>query len=200
MQMGGNIGRGVLDLEPGHDGEVVVLELSSYQTELARALAPDVAVFLNLTPDHLDRHGGIGGYFAAKARLFTAGGPERAVIGVDQKEGRYLANRLREEAENGDPVIRISNTTQIRDGLDGLCTQGLAGRVAQGAPGRPRSICAGSPAYRERTITRTPVPAWAALRSLGLGPRQIEAGMQGFAGLAHRSQLVRELRGVQLHQ
>ncbi|MEL6236407.1 MAG: Mur ligase family protein, partial [Pseudomonadota bacterium] len=47
-QMGGNIGRGVLDLDPGHDGEVVVLELSSYQIELARALAPDLAVFLNL--------------------------------------------------------------------------------------------------------------------------------------------------------
>ncbi|MEM8755649.1 MAG: Mur ligase family protein, partial [Pseudomonadota bacterium] len=69
-QMGGNIGRGVLDLDPPADGEVVALELSSYQLDLARALAPDVAVFLNLSPDHLDRHGGLGGYFAAKRRLF----------------------------------------------------------------------------------------------------------------------------------
>jgi UDP-N-acetylmuramoylalanine--D-glutamate ligase len=63
---------------PAQDGEVVVLELSSYQTDLARALTPDVAVFTNLSPDHLDRHGGLGGYFAAKRRLFTEGGPDRA--------------------------------------------------------------------------------------------------------------------------
>ena len=90
--MGGNIGRGVLDLDPPAPGEVIVLELSSYQTDLARALAPDVAVFLNLSPDHLDRHGGLGGYFAAKRRLFELGAPERAVIGVDEPEGRFLAN------------------------------------------------------------------------------------------------------------
>ena len=60
-QMAGNIGRGVLDIEPARDGEVVVLELSSYQTDLARALTPDVAVFTNLSPDHQDRHGGMGG-------------------------------------------------------------------------------------------------------------------------------------------
>ena len=77
VQLGGNIGRGVLDLDPAEDGMVVVLELSSYQIELARALQPDIAVFLNLSPDHLDRHGGLGGYFAAKRRLFTEGGPSR---------------------------------------------------------------------------------------------------------------------------
>ena len=86
-QLAGNIGRGVLDLEPGQDGDVVVLELSSYQTDLARAMTPDIAVFTNLTPDHLDRHGGLGGYFAAKRRLFAEGGPDRAVIGVDEPEG-----------------------------------------------------------------------------------------------------------------
>ena len=74
-QMAGNIGRGVLDIDPPGDGGVVVLELSSYQTDLARALTPDVAVFTNLTPDHLDRHAGMGGYFAAKRRLFAEGGP-----------------------------------------------------------------------------------------------------------------------------
>jgi UDP-N-acetylmuramoylalanine--D-glutamate ligase len=74
-QMAGNIGKGVLSIDPPTDGEVIVLELSSYQTELARALTPDVAVFTNLSPDHLDRHGGMGGYFAAKARLFTEGWP-----------------------------------------------------------------------------------------------------------------------------
>jgi UDP-N-acetylmuramoylalanine--D-glutamate ligase len=86
VQIAGNIGRGVLDIDPPGDGGVVVLELSSYQIELARALTPDVAVFTNLSPDHLDRHGGLGGYFAAKRRLFVEGGPDRAVIGVDEPD------------------------------------------------------------------------------------------------------------------
>ncbi|NNL46983.1 MAG: UDP-N-acetylmuramoyl-L-alanine--D-glutamate ligase, partial [Acidimicrobiia bacterium] len=106
-QLAGNIGRGVLDIDPPADGGVVVLELSSYQTELARALTPDVAVFTNLSPDHLDRHGGLGGYFAAKRRLFVEGGPDRAVIGVDEPEGRFLAGQLSEGAGD-DRVIRVS--------------------------------------------------------------------------------------------
>ena len=106
-QLAGNIGRGVLDIDPGGDGSVVVLELSSYQTELARSLTPDVAVFTNLSPDHLDRHGGMGGYFAAKRRLFAEGGPDRAVIGVDEAEGAFLAGQMAEGPAD-DRVIRIS--------------------------------------------------------------------------------------------
>ncbi len=105
-QLAGNIGRGVLDIEPPGDGGVVVLELSSYQTELARALTPDVAVFTNLSPDHLDRHGGMGGYFAAKRRLFSEGGPDRAVIGVAEGEGAFLAGQL-SEGPGDDRVIRV---------------------------------------------------------------------------------------------
>ena len=74
-------------MDPPSEGGIVVLDLSSYQTELARTLAPDVAVFTNLSPDHLDRHAGPGGYFAAKRRLFAVGAPETAVIGVDEPEG-----------------------------------------------------------------------------------------------------------------
>ena len=59
-QLAGNIGKGVFDIEPLSDGEVLILELSSYQTEVANSLTPDVAVFTNFTPDHLERHGGLG--------------------------------------------------------------------------------------------------------------------------------------------
>ena len=106
VQLAGNIGRGVLDIDPPGDGGAVVLELSSYQTELARALTPDIAIFTNLSPDHLDRHAGLGGYFAAKRRLFAEGGPDRAVIGVDEPEGQFLAGQL-SEGPGDDRVIRI---------------------------------------------------------------------------------------------
>jgi UDP-N-acetylmuramoylalanine--D-glutamate ligase len=194
-QMAGNIGTGVLSIEPPRDGEVVVLELSSYQTELARALTPDIAVFTNLSPDHLDRHGGIGGYFAAKARLFTQGGPDRAVIGVDEPEGRFLANQLGQGAAD-DRVIRISSGTK----LEGFAWAVFArkGFLAEWRKGRQvasvdlREV-AGLPGAHNH---QNACAAWAACRSLGLAPREIEAGLRSFAGLPHRSQLLREIAGV----
>ena len=73
VQLAGNIGRGVLDIEPPADGEVIVLELSSYQTELARALTPDVAVFTNLSPDPPRPARRAGGLFRGQAAAFRGG-------------------------------------------------------------------------------------------------------------------------------
>ncbi|MDO5632251.1 MAG: UDP-N-acetylmuramoyl-L-alanine--D-glutamate ligase [Paracoccus sp. (in: a-proteobacteria)] len=194
-QMGGNIGTGVLSLDPAHDGEVVVLELSSYQTDLARALTPDVAVFTNLSPDHLDRHGGQGGYFAAKRRLFAEGGPDRAVIGVDEVEGRYLANQMA-MAPGDDRVIRVSAGQKL-DG-PGWSVFARKGFLAEYRKGRQvasvdlRSIPGLPGAHNHQNACA----AWAACRAVGLAPREIEAAMRSFAGLPHRSQTVAEIGGV----
>ena len=194
-QLGGNIGRGVLDLDPPEDGDVVVLELSSYQIELARALTPDVAVFTNLSPDHLDRHGGMGGYFAAKRRLFTEGGPDRAVIGVDEAEGRFLADRLA-EAPGDDRVIRVSVTEKLAGA--GWSVSARKGFLAEWRKGRQvasidlRGV-AGLPGAHNH---QNACAAYAAVRALGLAPRMIEDGFASFQGLPHRSQRVAEIGGV----
>ncbi|WP_127903423.1 UDP-N-acetylmuramoyl-L-alanine--D-glutamate ligase [Solirhodobacter olei] len=194
-QMAGNIGRGVLDLEPAADGEVVVLELSSYQTELARALTPDIAVFTNLSPDHLDRHGGPGGYFAAKRRLFAEGGPDRAVIGVDEVEGRFLANQMAEAPED-ERVIRISSGQKL-DGL-GWSVFARKGFLSEYRHGRQvasidlREI-AGLPGAHNH---QNACAAYAAVRPLGLAPKLVEQALASFEGLPHRSQLVGERGGV----
>ncbi|HVY88379.1 MAG TPA: Mur ligase family protein, partial [Hyphomonadaceae bacterium] len=84
VRVGGNIGVGVLDLERLHGGAIYVLELSSYQLDLVETLKCDVAVMLNLSPDHLGRHGGMDGYVQAKRRIFRNQGPaDWAIIGVD---------------------------------------------------------------------------------------------------------------------
>ena len=84
VRVGGNIGVGVLDLEKLHGAAIYVLELSSYQLDLAESLKCDVAVMLNISPDHLARHGGMDGYVNAKRRIFRNQGPEDyAIIGVD---------------------------------------------------------------------------------------------------------------------
>jgi UDP-N-acetylmuramoylalanine--D-glutamate ligase len=194
-QMAGNIGTGVLSIEPPVDGEVVVLELSSYQTELARALTPDVAVFTNLSPDHLDRHGGIGGYFAAKVRLFTLGGPDRAVVGVDEVEGRFLAGQLAQGAQD-DRVIRVSSGQKL-EGF-GWSVFARKGFLAEWRKGRQvasidlREIKGLPGAHNHQNACA----AYAACRSLGLAPKLIEGALHSFAGLPHRSQLVGERAGV----
>ncbi|APX90554.1 UDP-N-acetylmuramoyl-L-alanine--D-glutamate ligase [Brevirhabdus pacifica] len=194
-QLAGNIGRGVLDLDPAANGDVVVLELSSYQTDLARALTPDIAVFTNLSPDHLDRHGGLGGYFAAKRRLFTEGGPDRAVIGVDENEGRFLANVLA-ETPGDDRVIRIS--TQRKPSGAGWQVVARKGFLSEWRKGRQvasidlRAV----PGLPGEHNHQNACAAYAVARSLGLNPRRIEAAFHSFAGLPHRSQRIGEKDGV----
>ncbi|MEL7153801.1 MAG: UDP-N-acetylmuramoyl-L-alanine--D-glutamate ligase [Pseudomonadota bacterium] len=194
-QLAGNIGRGVLDIGPAGDGGVVVLELSSYQTELARSLTPDIAVFTNLSPDHLDRHGGLGGYFAAKRRLFAEGGPDRAVIGVDEPEGRMLATQLA-EAPTDDRVIRVSSGTKlIGPGWNVFARKGFLseyrkGRQAASIDLRDMANLPGAHNHQNACA------AYAACRAIGLAPKVIEAGMHTFSGLPHRSQLIAEKDGV----
>jgi len=194
-QLAGNIGRGVLDIEPAIDGEVVVLELSSYQTDLARALTPDIAVFTNLSPDHLDRHNDMGGYFAAKRRLFAEGGPDRAVVGVDENEGLYLANQLSEAAED-DRVIQVSVDRKLTGvGWSVFARKGFLSEYRKGrqlASIDLRSV-RGLPGTHNH---QNACAAYAALRSIGLAPKVIEAAFHSFAGLPHRSQIVGEKDGV----
>jgi UDP-N-acetylmuramoylalanine--D-glutamate ligase len=194
-QLAGNIGRGVLDLDPPHDGEVVVLELSSYQTELARALTPDIAVLTNLSPDHLDRHAGPGGYFAAKRRLFSEGGPDRAVIGVDENEGRYLANQLAIAAAD-DRVIAISSGRKLTGpGWNVFARKGFLSEYRKGrqvASVDLRDIPGLPGAHNHQNACA----AWSVARALGLGPRGIEAALRSYSGLPHRSQRVAERDGV----
>jgi len=194
-QLAGNIGRGVLDIDPAHDGEVVVLELSSYQTELARSLTPDVAVFTNLSPDHLDRHGGLGGYFAAKRRLFAEGGPDRAIIGVDENEGRFLADQL-SEAPNDDRVIRISVDAKLTGpgwsvfARKGFLSEYRKGRQVASIDLRKISGLPGAHNHQNACC------AYAATRTLGIAPKVVETALHSFAGLAHRSQIVAVKDGV----
>jgi len=197
VAVGGNIGRGVLDLDPPEQLDTIyVLELSSYQTELARALAPDVAVFLNLSPDHLDRHGGFGGYFAAKRRLFEMASGSTAVVGVDEQEGRFLANSLRFDAETSMPVIEISAKRDLsgHDGAvyveDGHLVETFNGREAGRVDLAPARALAG------RHNWQNAAAAYAACRSLGLEADEIAAGLASFPGLPHRMERVGERGGV----
>ena len=195
VQLAGNIGRGVLDIDPAEDGSVVVLELSSYQTELARALTPDVAVFTNLSPDHLDRHGGMGGYFAAKRRLFSEGGPDRAIVGVDEAEGIFLAGQLT-EGPSDDRVIRVSVGRKLTGpGWQVFARKGFLSEYRKGRQAASIDLrgIRGLPGEHNHQTPARPMPPagrWA------LAPRVIEAALRSYPGLPHRSQIIAEAGGV----
>ena len=191
-QMGGNIGRGVFDLNPPREGEIFVLELSSYQTELAVNLSPDIAIFTNLSPDHLDRHNGMGGYFAAKARLFTQSLP-RSIIGTEEVEGRYLEAQLHAMGARVQPVS-ISAKPEGRDHFyhvkKGFLTEWRKGRQAASIDLREMKTLPGKHNWQNAACV------FGALRSLNIAPKKIEEAMQSFPGLAHRSQVVGSKDGV----
>src|SRR5690606_37352669 len=111
VEMGGNIGRPALSLAPPAPHLFYVLEISSYQIDLAPSLAPEIGILLNISPDHLDRHGTLDAYVAIKERLVRAS--KKAIVAVDDAHTVAIADRL--EAE-GASITRISRERELRDG------------------------------------------------------------------------------------
>ena len=118
-QIGGNLGPPALGLDEPNTKEIIVLELSSYQLDLTRNATFDIATFLNISPDHLDRHGDMDGYFSAKRKIFrnrqNITKPQIAVIGIDEEYGRSLYNEL--SAQDGWTVYPISVSETLSSGF-----------------------------------------------------------------------------------
>src|SRR5690242_17060854 len=114
-QMGGNIGVPALALEPFKSGRAYVLEISSYQIDLAPSLNPTVGILLNISEDHLDRHGTLEHYAAVKERLVAGVQPRgTSIVGVDDIFCRNIADRLDRSGKN---VVRISVKNPLASGI-----------------------------------------------------------------------------------
>ncbi|MDE1569997.1 UDP-N-acetylmuramoyl-L-alanine--D-glutamate ligase [Aquabacter sp. P-9] len=185
VQIGGNIGTAILSLEPPRSGRVHVVECSSYQIDLAPTLDPSVGVHLNLTPDHLDRHGTIEAYAAVKEGLLEGiptGGT--AVVGVDDDFSAAMAERA-ERA--GTHVVRISVQRPL---ADGVWRDGSAIVLSEQGVERFRLDLAGISSLRGAHNAQNAAAAFAAARAIGLAPEVIAIGMRRFPGLAHRMEEV----------
>jgi UDP-N-acetylmuramoylalanine--D-glutamate ligase len=191
-RVGGNIGIGVLDLEPMHGGAVYVLELSSYQLDLTASLKPDVAMILNITPDHLDRHGGMEGYVAAKRRILrNQGKGDTAVIGVDDDWGQRICTEI--TAANRRTIWPISARKAMGRGvyvLQGVLYDATDGRV------RALADLTAAPALPGRHNGQNAAAAYAAVRALGLSEAEAVEGLMTFPGLAHRMETIGAVDGV----
>ncbi|TIS85209.1 MAG: UDP-N-acetylmuramoyl-L-alanine--D-glutamate ligase, partial [Mesorhizobium sp.] len=181
-QMGGNIGRAVMTLDPPAPDRHYVVECSSYQIDLAPSINPTAGILLNLTPDHLDRHGTMQHYASIKERLVA--GSETAIIGIDDSWCAQIAERL-ERA--GRQVIRISKRLPLTDGYfaDGTnLMEAVHGRYSRVA------FLEGIGSLRGQHNAQNALAAVAACLKVGLDLGEIQSGLESFPGLAHRMEQV----------
>jgi len=190
VQIGGNFGPPVLGLESAAVQDTIILELSSYQLDLTQSATFDIAVLLNVTPDHLDRHGDMAGYVAAKKRIFrTRMDADRqiAVIGIDDDYGIAVLNEL--AAESGWLVTPISTERPLDTGvwvIDGT----LHDSEGHSCPIGHIDTLRGRHNWQNAAAT------WAVARARGLSPEQIAAGFETYPGLPHRLETVGEIDGI----
>ncbi|MDB5559184.1 MAG: UDP-N-acetylmuramoyl-L-alanine--D-glutamate ligase [Enterovirga sp.] len=188
VQMGGNIGTAILSLEPPARDRIHVVEMSSFQIDLTPSLAPTVGLLLNITPDHLDRHGTIENYAAIKERLVAAAGT--AAVGIDDAPSRAIAERL---AAAGRNLLVLSEDMLPRDGYHFEGTRIFA---TLGTSTRKVADLKGIGSLRGAHNAQNAAAAIAVAEALGLEAEEIEAGLRTFPGLQHRMEEIGQLGDV----
>ncbi len=187
-EVGGNIGRGALDLAPLGAGGIYVLELSSYQLELLETFRANVAVWLNITPDHIDRHGDMAGYVAAKENIFARQRPgDCAVIGIDDEPSRSVYRKLSKRA--GIAAVPVRLETPVEGGISFR-----AGRLVD-ADGYSVDF-SDVPTLPGDHNAQNAACAWATCRWLDMPRERIVAGLRSYPGLPHRQERVASVGNV----
>ncbi len=194
VALGGNIGKAVLGLPPLAADLTYILEFSSFQIDLTPSLSPDAAALLNITPDHLDRHGTLENYAAIKARIFDGlGSGGTAVIGVDDAPCRAIADRLKGPFA----VKRVAVGHAVETGV--WAKDGILHEVENGKDLAETNL-AGIQSLRGAHNWQNAAAAYALARSQGLDAATIGKDMRSFAGLAHRMEQVGRLGPRALRQ
>jgi UDP-N-acetylmuramoylalanine--D-glutamate ligase len=191
-QVGGNIGKPVLELDPPTAASVYVIELSSYQIDLAPGFTPDIGILLNVTPDHIDRHGTIENYAAIKARIFAHQGEgDTAIVGVDDEYSGAICTHLC--SQGGKTVVPVSIGKTLGRGV-----YVLGGRLYDSTAMQTQAVgdFSGLRTLAGAHNWQNAAAAYAAGRALGYPRDKILAAFESFPGLAHRMEIVAEDRGV----
>lgn len=190
--VGGNLGLPALSLEALDASGIYVLEMSSYQLELTPSVQFDVAVLLNLSPDHLDRHDGMDGYIAAKSRIFDQQSDDAvAIVGVDDADSQGLFDRLTATRKSG--VVPISVERNLQHGVYAI--DGMLNDSVDGAAISVRSL---------QDIETLPglhnaqnaAAAYAVAIAVGISRDTIAASLATYPGLPHRQQLAAVIDGI----
>lgn len=179
--VGGNIGEAVLTLPELPQDGIYVLEMSSYQTDLATTFAPNISLLVNISADHLDRHGDMAGYIAAKERMFR--GPGIAIVSMDDDGCTGVYERLKAKAQRR--VIAVSVVRPLTHGV-------FASKEGVLFDGKNKILDLNTcKALQGQHNWQNAAMAYVACRESGVAPDLIVKGMQSFPGLAHRQNIVR---------
>ena len=190
-QLGGNIGTAILSLEPPRPGRAHVIQCSSYQIDLAPSLDPKIGILLNVTEDHLDRHGTLKDYAAVKERLVAGVQQDgTAIVGVDDNWCQAAADRLE---RLGKQVVRVSVRRPL---AHGIYVEGEEIMRASGGTARPLALLGGIGSLRGVHNAQNAACAAAAALALGLDAKAIQQGLWSFPGLAHRMEEVGRKGGI----
>ena len=191
VAVGGNLGTPALDLPMLDEDGTYVLELSSFQIDLAPGLVCDVAVLLNLSPDHLDRHGDMAGYIAVKKRLLAQqSATDTAVIGVDDEDCRTIFENAR--ASQDKPVIPVGVGQAVDGGV--LVVDGMLHDTI--GPSSTTTDLRGIDSLLGAHNWQNAAAAIAVMRALGLSSEDACAALPSFPGLPHRMELIASIDGV----
>jgi UDP-N-acetylmuramoylalanine--D-glutamate ligase len=184
-QMGGNIGTAILSLEPPRMGRVHVIEMSSYQIDLAPSLDPSAGILLNISEDHIDRHGTLEHYAAVKERLVAGVQAQgTAIVGVDDTFSRNIADRI---DRSGKRVVRVSVRNPLADGL--YVERETIVRASGGARSEIARL-GGIGSLRGLHNAQNAACAAASALSMGVSGDTLQNGLRSFPGLAHRMEQV----------
>lgn len=181
--VGGNIGKSVLEFDEGDKNSIYVIEMSSFQLEISKYIKFDVSIFLNITPDHIDRHGSFENYFAAKAKIFELLKPEGlGIINIDFPELEILRASLINSIafSTSDPN---ADTSFIDNNLNDL-QKGFSEEIEDltNLPGE----------HNKENI----LAAYSACEYLGIEPKQIIKAIKSFPGLDHRIKTIYKMGEV----
>lgn len=187
-EVGGNIGQAVLTLAP--DADIYVLELSSYQLDLCKTFAPNISVFINISADHIDRHGDMAGYVAAKEKIFNKPlhGNSIAVIGVDDEQSGAVYTRQQKKAQRDLHPVSVGQPLS-----KGVCVNNAGLLCDDTQVVFDLTHCAnlqGAHNWQNAALS------YAACKAAGLSVAEITAGLESFPGLMHRQSVVASLNGV----
>lgn len=184
--VGGNIGEAVLTLPNLAPSSIYILELSSFQLDLCDTFSPTISILTNISPDHLDRHGDMAGYMAAKERIFRSSG--HAIIGVDDEWSQGIFERVKKAGQR--KMIPLSCTRVLSDGLS-VSEKGIL--IDRGQEIFDLNNC---PQLKGAHNWQNAAVAYAAARACDIPLKTILDGLVSFPGLAHRQKTVGRLNGI----
>ena len=190
VALGGNIGLPVLDMKPPKKGGVVVLELSSFQLDLCPTFAPDIGILMNITPDHIDRHGSVQEYGAIKTRVFRKHGGA-AVIVTDDDYCNVICADL--QSRDDKTVLPVSIMNPPANGY--FVRGGDLIRMQDGAENPIGSIGNITKLHGPHNMQNAAC-AFAATKACGLDSEDILSAIRTYPGLPHRQFPVRVINGV----